>query len=323
MNQEERAAWLAERKKGLGGTDVASILVAAAKTKDKIGCFERSLFKLWSEKTGIFKSEDSDNSFLMRGRVMEKYVCELYELHLGEGCRLWEKGLTWHPTRPRIFGTPDRIVEHKGVTFGMDAKTRRRRKGWGKTRSTDVPLDVEVQMRAYMEIFDAPYWDIATLFSLDDFRVYRLERDKELGEQILDIGEEWWQKYVVEETPPPADGTPMCRQALGKIHPRVKDEKLRVATVAERDLYERILKCRSEYKELTEKKTELENRMRLCIGESLGIAQLATWKPTSKRKVFDKKTFMKDEPNLYKKYTTEQPGNRMLRIMEPRDDDSN
>jgi len=323
MNQEERSAWLAERKKGLGGTDVAAILVASADTKDKVGCFERSLFKLWSEKTGIFESEDSDNSILMRGRVMEKYVCELYELHLGEGCRLWEKGLTWHPTRPRIFGTPDRMVELNGITFGMDAKTRRRRNGWGKTRSTDVPLDVEVQMRTYMEIFDAPYWDIATLFSLDDFRVYRLERDKELGEQILDVAEDWWQKYVVEETPPPADGTPMCRNVLGKIHPRVEDEKLRAATVAERDLYERLLKVRSEYKELTEKKTELENQLRQCIGESLGIAQLATWKQTSNRRVFDKKTFMTDEPNLYKKYTTEQPGNRMLRIMEPRDDDSN
>jgi predicted phage-related endonuclease len=323
MNQEERAAWLAERKKGLGGTDVAAILVASADTKDKVGCFERSLFKLWSEKTGIFESEDSDNSILMRGRVMEKYVCELYELHLGEGCRLWEKGLTWHPTRPRIFGTPDRMVELNGITFGMDAKTRRRRNGWGKTRSTDVPLDVEVQMRTYMEIFDAPYWDIATLFSLDDFRVYRLERDKELGKQILDVAEDWWQKYVVEETPPPADGTPMCRNVLGKIHPRVEDEKLRAATVAERDLYERLLKVRSEYKELTEKKTELENQLRQCIGESLGIAQLATWKQTSNRRVFDKKTFMTDEPNLYKKYTTEQPGNRMLRIMEPRDDDSN
>jgi len=323
MNQEERAAWLAERKKGLGGTDVAAILVASADTKDKVGCFERSLFKLWSEKTGIFESEDSDNSILMRGRVMEKYVCELYELHLGEGCRLWEKGLTWHPTRPRIFGTPDRMVELNGITFGMDAKTRRRRNGWGKTRSTDVPLDVEVQMRTYMEIFDAPYWDIATLFSLDDFRVYRLERDKELGKQILDVAEDWWQKYVVEETPPPADGTPMCRNVLGKIHPRVEDEKLRAATVAERDLYERLLKVKNEHKELTEKKTELENQMRQCIGESLGIAQLATWKQTSNRRVFDKKTFMTDEPNLYKKYTTEQPGNRMLRIMEPRDDDSN
>ena len=29
MNQQEREAWLAERKKGLGGTDVACILLAA------------------------------------------------------------------------------------------------------------------------------------------------------------------------------------------------------------------------------------------------------------------------------------------------------
>ena len=83
------------------------------------------------------------------------------------------------------------------------------------------------------------------------------------------------------------------------------------------------MKARSEYKELTEKKTELENQLRQCIGESLGIAQLATWKPTVNRKVFDKKRFIKDEPKLYKKYTTEQPGNRVLRIMEPKDDDSN
>ena len=54
MNQAEREAWLAERKKGLGGTDVASIMLAGAEPADRIGCFERSLFKLWSETTGIF-----------------------------------------------------------------------------------------------------------------------------------------------------------------------------------------------------------------------------------------------------------------------------
>ena len=323
MNQAEREAWLAERKKGLGGTDVASIMLAGAEPADRIGCFERSLFKLWSEKTGIFKSEDTDNQFLMRGRVMEKYVCELYELHLGEGCRLWEKGLTWHPTRSRIFGTPDRMVEHNGVTFGMDAKTRRMRKGWGKTRTTDVPLDVEVQMRAYMEIFDAPYWDIATLFSLDDFRVYRLERDKELGGQILDVAEEWWEKYVVAENPPPADGTDLCREALGKLHPRVKSDSLRPATVAEREIYEKILKARTEYNEAKERKTELENRLRLCIGDDIGISQIATWKESKPRENFDKKLFAEENPDLYKKYVSEGSANRVLRIMEPKDDDSN
>ncbi|MAH49047.1 hypothetical protein CMI37_24685 [Candidatus Pacearchaeota archaeon] len=321
MNQAERDAWLAERKKGLGGTDVASIVLSSAAPSEKVGCFERSTFNLWTEKTGMLSSKDSDNQFLMRGRVMEKYVCEIYELHLGEGCHLWEKGLTWHPTRPRIFGTPDRLVTHKNINFGMDAKTRRMRKGWGKTRTTDIPLDVEVQMRVYMEIFDAPYWDIATLFSLDDFRVYRIERDNQLGEELLDIGDEWWEKYVIAETPPPVDGTKLCREVVGKLHPRVKDEILRPATVAEREIYEKILKVRDQHKEITEKKVELENQLRVCIGESLGIANIATWKPTVPRKVFNKAKFTEEHPDLYKKYVTEKPGHRMLRLMEKKDDD--
>ena len=323
MNQEERKAWLAERRKGLGGTDVASIMLASANIEDRIGCFENSLFKLWSEKTGLFPSEDQDNAILMRGRVMEKYVFELYELHLGEGCRLWERGLTWHPTRSRIFGTPDAMVEHNGVKFGMDAKTRRMRKGWGKSGTTDVPLDVEVQMRVYMEIFDAPFWDIATLFGLDDFRIYRIERDKELGEEILSVAEEWWDSYVKTETPPPVDGTDLCRETLGKLNPRVKEEVLRPASVPEREIYEKILTVRSKHKEITQKKNELENQLRNCIGESLGIAGVATWKPTKPRQMFDKKRFSTDHPELYKQYVTEGSSNRVLRIMEPKDDDSN
>ena len=322
MNQAEREAWLAERKKGLGGTDVAAILLSAAEPSEKVGCFDRSLFRLWSEKTGLFESENSDNAFLMRGRVMEKYVCEFYEIHLGEGCRLWEKGLTWHPTRPRIFGTPDRLVEQGKVTFGMDAKTRRMRRGWGRHKTTDVPLDVEVQMRAYMEIFDAPYWDIATLFSLDDFRVYRLERDKKLGKQILDVAEEWWEKYVETETPPPVDGTSLCRQTLGMLHPRVKSEALRPASVSEREIYDKLIRIRDEYRVLTEKKTELENQIRACIGDSIGISGIGTWKASKPRKMFDKAEFAKDHPELYKKYVTEGPANRTLRIVEPQDDNS-
>jgi predicted phage-related endonuclease len=215
------------------------------------------------------------------------------------------------------------MVEHNGVLFGMDAKTRRMRKGWGKTGTTDVPLDVEVQMRVYMEIFDAPFWDIATLFGLDDFRVYRIERDRELGEQILTVAEQWWDSYVKTETPPPVDGTDLCREVLGKLNPRVKEETLRPASVAEREIYEKILKIRNEHKALTEKKNELENQLRNCIGESLGISGIATWKPTKPRQLFDKKRFSAEHPELYQQYVSEGSSNRILRIMEPKDDDSN
>ena len=316
MNQEEREAWLAERRKGLGGTDIACIMMAGAEISEKIGSFENSQFKLWSEKTGLYDTDDYDDAILMRGRVMEKYVCEFYELHLGEGCKLWEEGLTWHPSRPRIFGTPDRLVEQNGIRFGMDAKTRRFRHGWGESGTTDIPLDVEIQMRVYMEIFDAPYWDIATLFSLDDFRVYRIERDKELGEEILDVAEAWWKKHVDGEIPPDVDATNACMKALSHMNPRVKREELRVATAAEKDLHEKILKVKSDFKEIESKKKELENLLRAKIGDSVGIQGVATWKAGRARKVFDKDGFREKHPDLYQQFVIERPSTRTLRITE-------
>lgn len=316
MNQQEREAWLAERKKGLGGTDIACIMMAGADISQKVGSYEGSLFKIWAEKTGLYTTDDYDDAILMRGRVMEKYVCEFYELHLGEGCKLWEEGLTLHPTRPRIFGTPDRLVEHNGIRFGMDAKTRRFRRGWGESGTTDVPLDVEIQMRVYMEIFDAPYWDIATLFSLDDFRVYRLERDKELGESILEVAQAWWEKHVDNEIPPDVDATKECMKVLNALNPRVKDEELRVATAAEKDLHEKILKARQEVKEADQKKKELENLLRAKIGDAIGIKGVATWKPGRPRKVFDQVAFKEKHPELYKKFVIEKPSSRNLRIKE-------
>ena len=49
MNQQEREAWLKERKKGLGGTDIACIMMAGADLSERIGSFENSPFKLCSE----------------------------------------------------------------------------------------------------------------------------------------------------------------------------------------------------------------------------------------------------------------------------------
>ena len=316
MDQAEREAWLAERRKGLGGTDIAAIMMAGSEESEKLGSFENSLFKLWSEKTGLYSTDDIDNAILLRGRVMEKYVCEFYELHLGEGCKLWEEGLTWHPTRPRIFGTPDRLVEKDGVRFGMDAKTRRYRHGWGESHTTDVPLDVEIQMRVYMEIFDAPFWDIATLFSLDDFRVYRIERDKQLGEAILDVAEAWWNKHVEGQLPPDVDATDACKAVLTAMNPRVKDEPPRVATVAEKDLHEKLVALKKKIKSLDVERREMENLLRAKIGDDSGIQGVATWKQSKPRKVFDKDSFREKHPKLYDKFVVEKPGNRILRVKE-------
>tara|TARA_R100001510_G_C7646490_1_gene203800 strand:- start:1467 stop:2099 length:633 start_codon:yes stop_codon:yes gene_type:complete len=208
------------------------------------------------------------------------------------------------------------MVEKDGVRFGMDAKTRRLRRGWGQSGTTDVPLDVEIQMRVYMEIFDTPYWDIATLFGLDDFRVYRIHRDKELGESILDVAEAWWENHVENEVPPDVDATDACKKVLSMMNDRVKDDPPRVATVAEKDLHEKLLSVKDKIKNLERERREMENILRAKIGTESGIQGVATWKLGKPRKVFDKESFREKHPKLYDKFVVEKPGTRILRVKE-------
>jgi len=315
MSEMTREQWLQERTKGLGATDCANIIVNSANQSDRIGCWKGSLFSMWSTKMKMSSSDGSTSSAARRGQIMEEYVCRMYQERLGEEANLIAHGLTWHPKRKHIFGTPDRLVELDGVRFGMDAKTRRSSKGWGDDGSCTLPLDTEIQCRVYMDIFDVPYWDVATLFGLDDFRLYRLERDQELIDDILDVCEEWWQRYVVGETPPSMDGSDRAKEAISRMHPREESAILRSATAAELDLHKELLKIREEHKSLSTRKLQLENELRASIGDDVGIDGVATWKASKDRSVFDGKALKAADPKTYEKYTKTVPGNRTLRII--------
>jgi len=303
MSEMTREQWLEERTKGLGATDCASIIVNSAEQKDRIGCWKGSLFSMWSTKMKL-TSSGGQSQAASRGQIMEEYVCKMYAESLGSDARLIAHGLTWHPKRKHIFGTPDRLVEVDGLRFGMDAKTRRSAKGWGDDGSCILPLDTEIQCRVYMDIFDVPYWDVATLFGLDDFRVY-----------ILDVCEEWWDRHVVGEMPPAMDGTERAKEVISQMYPRVIEDVLRASTPDDRDLHAELVQVRAKHKALSLRKQELENQMRAAIADDVGIDGVATWKGSKDRERFDAKAFREAEPKLYAKYTTTQTGPRTLRIL--------
>ena len=121
---------------------------------------------------------------------------------------------------------------------------------------------------------------------------------------------------MVNEIPPDVDNTKLCQQVLGKLHKRIQEKPLRPATVAEKDLYEKIIEVRKQSKDIEKQKRELENRLRAAIGDEPGIDGIATWKPSKSKRVFDKNKFRDEHPDLYEKYVIEQQGSRILRIKE-------
>ena len=315
MDDRERAAWLEERTKGLGGTDVAAIVVDGAEKNEKGGCFGRSTFSIWAEKTKRVQPEPGAlNEAMLRGQLLEDYVCGLYRRKIGKGAKLTAAGLPWHPEGIPIFGTPDRLVDIGENKGGMDAKTRRYKTGWGSDGTSAVPLDVEVQMRVYMEVFDRDWWDIAVLFGFD-MRIMKLKRDKQLGQDILGAATDWWKKHVEEDEPPTPDGATSTREVLQRMYTAKEDCMIRSATADEIDLHRELLKIRQEHKDISDRKTELENQLRHAIGSDEGIDGVATWKWATPRSKFASKTFKKEMPDIYEKFTIEVEGNRTLRIL--------
>jgi|TARA_Y100000296_G_scaffold87030_1_gene129359 predicted phage-related endonuclease len=316
MNAEERQTWLERRRTGLGGTDIAKIIVNAAPHEARAGSYKGSLFSMWAEKVGLnLRTDHEMPAYAKRGLMLESYVCHLYEEAVGP-IEMWEPGLIEHPVCPLVRGTPDRMVKCKttGAEWGMDAKTRRSRRGWGEDGSSLVPLDTEIQMRVYMEVCDKPHWDVATLFGLDDFRVYRLHRDEYMGRDIIHIAQVWWEQHVVKEVPPEADSATGTKELLAKLH-RDPTIELRESTQEERELHERLLAVRAKHKKLSEEKAALENQMRAKIGDDLGITGIATWKPQKAAKVIDSARLKSEAPEIYEKFSKERNHSRTLRII--------
>ena len=111
MTSEEREKWLEKRRTGLGGTDIAKIIVDAAPRAKRIGCYRGSIFQMWAGKVGLHQpSEYTMSDAARRGIQLESYVCGLYRDYLGEEVELTELSSIQHPDRPIIRGTPDRMV---------------------------------------------------------------------------------------------------------------------------------------------------------------------------------------------------------------------
>src|ERR1043165_10209558 len=92
LNREQ---WLKDRKKGIGGSEVAAILGL-----DQY----KSAFQVWHDKTGR-STKKPENAFMKFGQKAEKIVAEYWEEDTG--LKVKECGHLVHPHYDFILATPD------------------------------------------------------------------------------------------------------------------------------------------------------------------------------------------------------------------------
>jgi len=196
----DRAQWLESRRKGLGGSDIASILGLSP---------WGSPFDVWVDKvTPAAEMPDIDQPHQKRGRLLERAVGEWMADELER--TLTPAAMIVHPVHEWARGTPDGwLTSPCQPDDGAEMKTARELgDSWGADRGDQFPAYYRSQCLWYALISGAPRWHLGVFCTLsEEWRLYTIERDDNLDimDAMLNRAGEWWERHVIGGTPPPLD----------------------------------------------------------------------------------------------------------------------
>lgn len=205
MTREE---WLKERKKGIGGSDAATIL-GLNPYKDNI--------KLWEEKTGRRQAEDiSEKEYVKYGTNAEDLLRELFKLDYPKyEVRHDENTIIKHPKYPFLFASLDgTLIDKETGEMGiLEIKTTNILQSMQKEKWKEkIPDNYYCQVLHYLNVTGYSFVILKAQLKYDfdgeiklDTRHYKILKE-EVADDIKMLEEkeiEFWTKYVETGIRPP------------------------------------------------------------------------------------------------------------------------
>lgn len=277
---------LAERMHGIGSSEVAAVCGLNP---------WRSAHDVWMLKRGLADETNDGNVRTRMGLRVESAIAEEYQLETGAELAHWG---TVVGTEPWMLATPDRSV------FGVRRLVEIKNVGWRSafhwgSDADAIPDYYRPQVEWQMLVCDADETDVAAWLGGSEFRIYRIKRNRELGDAIANVCRRFWHDNVLGNVPPTVDGSDGARRMLAKLYP-TNTKPMAVATVEANELAERLAATRADLTTIEEKKSYLENKLREAIGDADGVLG-PDWKATFKADRNGKRSF---------RFTTQQESKR-------------
>ena len=247
-------AWLAERMVSLGGSDAAPVLGI-----DQY----RSPYQVWMEKTGQAGGFE-ENEAMRFGKLLEPIIADEFSVRTG-----WElvdpKALWRHPSHPFMHYTPDRLIRHPAHGIGL-LEIKNRSSYTGAVWDDETPPTVTAQLSHGFEVLDLDWGFSAALIGGNKLVFYRVDRDAELGDEIIRREQDFWQ-LVLDGTPPPMDGMAQTMDLLNGAFVPIDKEQVELPDTLRlaRAEYTRL---GAEIKALEEHRIEVGNQLRAAMREA-------------------------------------------------------
>lgn len=297
MSQED---WLAERRKSLGGSDIGAVLGLNKYS---------SPYAVWAEKTGRIPPKE-DNEAVRQGRDLEQYVAERFSERSGKAVRKYNY-LLRSEAAPYLHANIDRRIA--GEKSGLECKTASAL-SLRSYSSGEFPESYYAQCVAYLAVTGWERWYLAALVLNKAFYIYQITTiqddtvpewcessvyvsPEEIG-TLKRCAVEFWESYIIPDTPPPADGTAATGDALQSIY--ADDSGGSVELFDRDDLLRDYFFLAAERQGIQERMDEIKQTIQGDMGnasEAFSTAASITWRAQD-RKTFDGKAFQKAHPGI-------------------------
>lgn len=287
--------WLKQRRLGIGGSDVATILGLNKYS---------SPYQLWLDKTGQIEIDESEVSDAAHfGNVLEEVVAKEFTERTGKKVRRANR-MFQHDQYPFLLANIDRDIVGENAILECKTASMYLADRW---EGEDIPEQYICQVQHYMNVLNREYAYMAVLIGGQKFVWKKIERDQELIDIIQDKLIEFWEVNVKQMIPPAIDGSDSTEEYI-------KERYASSETGKEISLKKDIDDLLDQREELQETKRvvetsikEIDNLIKVELGEKeaeIGIAprHIVTWRPVESTRI-DSKRIKTEQPELFEKYS--------------------
>lgn len=265
---------LRERKKGIGGSEVAAI-VGVHPSKTAMDVF---LSKM-----------DIDSGFVVTeqmewGNRLEGVIADVVSKEMQ--VELYEPGTLTHPEFPWWKMTPDRfIVDDDEAMLEIKTAGAHAKKTWGEEGTSDIPVHYVTQCQWYMGGTGKKICYVPVLFGGQELRIYVVPRDDEVIAMLKREAEKFWKENIEKMVAPELDGSEAAAAYLNHRFPRSPMAVVDDATEEQEEMARELHAAKTAKKKFEALAKKLEQNLKASIGDARGVKSerfKATWSTSSR-----------------------------------------
>ncbi len=288
MSREE---WLRWRKKGIGGSDVASILGINKWS---------SAIELWLDKTNQKNDPKEVNSAMEWGAILEPVIRNYFSTVTGKSV-VEVKAILQNPKYPFMLADIDgATTTNNGDPAILEIKTASeyKRDEWLE----GVPNYYLVQCQHYLCVTGVSKAYVAVLIGGNSFRIYEVDADPEVQQMLIAVERDFWNK-VQNMIRPDIDGSDAAKDLLDEIYRGGVEEEIVLPEEAI-EWVDAYIEASADEDNAKAKKQEASNHLKEIMGDfdkASCLGHSISWKPVTSERL-DTKALKEKDPDIYAKY---------------------